>query len=146
MEYAKGGTLLDRLKKKGLSENETLAMSLKLAKTLKYLHYELLKNYSVEGDREDRQQLGIMHRDIKPHNIVFKGENAGDAYLIDYGISKTLYTEGYNVVSNYGTSYYKPPEIAEEMRSNCKVDVFSFGLVLAEVILKGEKFYTKQTL
>jgi serine/threonine protein kinase len=115
----------------------------RLAKILKYIHYEALANFrSKERGEEQKQKIAIIHRDVKPQNIVFMnkdGKDMSSIYLLDFGIAKIGYSELLKGYNNCGTSYYKAPEIGEGRIYNAKVDVYGFGCTLFEIINEGER-------
>jgi len=82
----------------------------------------------------------IVYRDIKTENIGF--DTKGDVKLFDFGLAKPLHPalasqieEGmYNLTARTGTFPYMAPEVARKQRYNEKCDVFSFGILLWEIL------------
>jgi serine/threonine protein kinase len=69
----------------------------------------------------------IIHRDIKPDNIMFESERADSVKIIDFGLSAKFQTKDYNdtVEGHVGTVIYMAPEQAKKRRYNKKVDIWS---------------------
>ncbi|XP_051122161.1 probable LRR receptor-like serine/threonine-protein kinase RPK1 [Andrographis paniculata] len=87
----------------------------------------------------------ILHRDIKPSNILLDGEY--NAYLSDFGLSKILSPEKTHATTHVAGTYgYIAPEYAQTGRVSNKSDVYSYGLVLLELIsdkrVLDPSFYT----
>src|SRR5262249_35827038 len=77
----------------------------------------------------------IVHRDIKPQNIMLK--HNGRAVLIDLGVARHLSLGALTTVGKtWGTEGYMSPEQANAVRQlSCKSDLFSLGIVLQESVL-----------
>ncbi|PIN16747.1 Serine/threonine protein kinase [Handroanthus impetiginosus] len=94
-------------------------IALNIASALSYLH--------------DRCNPHILHRDVKPSNILLDNEN--NAYLSDFGLSKILSTtETHATTRVAGTYGYIAPEYAMTGRVSRKADVYSYGVVLLELM------------
>ena len=127
MEYVPGRTLHQLLNGKPLPLRETLSIAIQVADALARAH-----------------QAGIIHRDLKPANIMV--DERGQVKLLDFGLAKLsdsasdgsstktvadrLTSEG----AVMGTAAYMSPEQAEGKRLDARSDIFSFGLVLYEMI------------
>ncbi|KAL0420756.1 UNVERIFIED_CONTAM: LRR receptor-like serine/threonine-protein kinase RPK2 [Sesamum latifolium] len=75
----------------------------------------------------------VLHRDIKPSNILLDNDN--NAYLSDFGLSKILaITETHATTRVAGTYGYIAPEYALTGRVSNKADVYSYGVVLLELM------------
>lgn len=118
MEYVCGKTLKDYVREKGkLDSREAIKIALQIAAALEHAH----KN-------------GIVHRDIKPQNILI-----GDDYTVkvaDFGIARavtstTITLAGSNVV---GSVHYFSPEQARGGYTDAKSDIYSLGIVLYEMV------------
>lgn len=76
---------------------------------------------------------GIIHRDVKPHNVVYDSET-GTVNLIDWGLAEFYFPgQRYNV--SVATNAYKPPELLVGMHYyDYSLDMWSFGCVFAEML------------
>ncbi|PHU25704.1 hypothetical protein BC332_04036 [Capsicum chinense] len=74
----------------------------------------------------------IIHRDIKPSNILL--DNEQNAYLSDFGLSRIMGIETSSTTAVAGTFGYVAPEYAETSRVSDKADVYSYGIVLLELL------------
>ena len=127
MEYLEGGDLEARLSE-GVSRNTALEITLELADALYLVHSK-----------------GIIHGDIKPANVVFRSDDC--PVLTDFGISKrTDVSETANSQSQeiLASPSYASPEIMQGQKFNQKVDIYSLGVMLYEMLV-GEKPYTGST-
>jgi serine/threonine protein kinase/Flp pilus assembly protein TadD len=125
MEYVEGESLKDVIARKELSIGEVLDIALQVSDGLAAAH-----------------QAGIVHRDIKPQNVLMGKD--GRVRICDFGLAKakrdaTLTQAG----STLGTIAYMSPEQAEGKEADHRSDIFSFGVVLYEMItnqlpFKGE--------
>ncbi len=119
-EYVPGGTLEDRLRAGEIPEDEALEIAAKVADALVYLH-----------------ERGIIHRDVKPANILF-GED-GKPLLSDFGIAKAVEanTGLTQVGMSIGSPAYMSPEQLRGEQVTPQSDIYGFGLVLAQLLLGG---------
>lgn len=117
MEYIKGKTLKQVIKEDiKLSADRTLEISLQIAKALECAH----KN-------------NIIHRDIKPDNILITEDNL--VKVMDFGIAKVLDSQ---TVTNsnkvIGTAHYFSPEQAKGNFVDGRTDIYSLGIVMYEMV------------
>ena len=114
MRLIEGGDLKKRLKAGGpLPPAEAIALLGQVAAALDTAH-----------------AAGIVHRDVKPHNILLEGERA---YLTDFGLAKALGDSGVlSGASVVGTAEYMSPEQWRGERVGPAADVYSLGCVLYE--------------
>ncbi|CAH2212841.1 eukaryotic-like serine/threonine-protein kinase [Tepidibacter aestuarii] len=117
MEYVDGMNLKDLIKKKGaLDYSYALDIMKQIAMALNQAH----KN-------------GIVHRDIKPHNILISEDNV--AKVADFGIAKATTSSTITVVGNViGSVHYFSPEQARGGYIDKTSDLYSLGIVLYEML------------
>lgn len=116
------GTSLQALMQKAriLPPDVAAAIGLKIARALEYVHLH-----------------GVVHRDLKPSNVLVS--HRGEVKLTDFGIAKDLSEEpdGLGVV---GTPAYMSPEQVLGDRLDFRSDLFSFGIVLYEMLTGRRPF------
>jgi len=125
MPFIEGGSLADRLARDGrLEVEEAVHIARDVARALAAAH-----------------DHGIVHRDIKPGNILFSG---GDAVVSDFGIAKAVEVEGDDRLTQSGLSIGSPafmsPEQAVGDAVDGRADVYSLGCVLYAMLTGAPPF------
>ena len=119
MEYVDGQNLKEIIKNEGtLDEYTALDITKQIAKALEAAH-----------------KKGVIHRDIKPHNILISNEGR-NVKVADFGIAKAATNSTMtNIGSIIGSVHYFSPEQAKGQSVKNNADLYSLGIVLYEMIL-----------
>ncbi len=135
MEFVSGKTLVDLIPKGGLSVPQVLKYSVQMADALQAAH-----------------NAGIVHRDLKPANVMVT--ESGLVKILDFGLAKLTDRGPLNSLSDpldrtrtipeaapltvegsiMGTVSYMSPEQAQGKKVDTRSDIFSFGVVLYEMV------------
>lgn len=76
---------------------------------------------------------GIIHRDIKPHNVLYNFE-AQKMKIIDFGLSE-LYCQGKQMSPNVASRYFKSPELLLGLSNyHYAIDVWAAGIIFASIV------------
>jgi serine/threonine protein kinase len=123
LEYVAGETLKELIRRDAPLEAPTvLAYGIEIARAL--------------GDAHSHE---IVHRDVKPQNILLSGESG--AKITDFGIARTLSEEGLTMDGRVlGTTDYVSPEQALGQPVTGQSDVYSLGVVLYEMLTGAPPF------
>ncbi len=126
MELIEGITLKQYLERKGnLNWRETLHFSMQIAKALEHAHSK-----------------GIVHRDIKPHNIMILKD--GSIKVADFGIARVGSAQNTLTREALGSVHYISPEQARGSMVDNRSDLYSLGVVMYEM-LTGKTPYDGET-
>jgi serine/threonine protein kinase/tetratricopeptide (TPR) repeat protein len=130
MPYVQGESLRDRLRREvQLPVDEAVRLTREVAEALDCAH-----------------RSGVVHRDVKPENILL---SEGHARVADFGIARALETAGASQLTEtglaIGTPTYMSPEQASGGQAGARSDVYALGCVIYEM-LAGEPPYTGPTL
>jgi tetratricopeptide (TPR) repeat protein/predicted Ser/Thr protein kinase/TolB-like protein len=122
MEYIDGQPLKRLLDRGPLPFDDAASIARQLAAALQAAH-----------------QKGIIHRDVKPSNIIVR--NDGSVKVLDFGVARlageTRVTSTGQVV---GSIAYMPPEQLQGEEIDCRSDIWSFGVVLFEMLTQQFPF------
>jgi len=134
-EFIEGETLKTRLQRESPSLKSTLEIALQVASALDVAH-----------------RAGIVHRDIKPDNIMVRHD--GIVKVLDFGLVKLTATDSSEVDREgetkmqvntsmgviMGTVAYMSPEQARGQVTDARTDIWSFGCVLYEMLTRQQPF------
>src|SRR5215217_2813887 len=138
MEYVEGETLRQKIKNNALQLKETLEIAIQIAAGLARAH-----------------EVGIIHRDLKPENLMLSRD--GYAKILDFGLAKLVAERERALVADseqktlvlgvqtqsgtlIGTVNYMAPEQLLGQRVDRRCDVFSFAVVLCEMLTGAAPF------
>ncbi len=123
MPYYAGGSLADRLsRQRTVSPTTAASIGVQVASALDYAH-----------------RHGIVHRDIKPDNILF--DEDGNVALTDFGIATARFHGRLTVVGRaMGTPHYMSPEQAMGKLVDGRSDLYAVGLLLYEMLIGNPPF------
>src|SRR5262249_46645797 len=136
LELVEGPTLADRLQRGAIRVEDALPLACQIADALETAH-----------------EQGIVHRDLKPANIKLTADNK--VKVLDFGLAKAIEkAPASTVVANsptlsvlatqagivMGTAAYMSPEQAKGGETDRRTDIFSFGVVLYEMLTARQPF------
>ncbi|NLO89307.1 MAG: serine/threonine protein kinase [Clostridia bacterium] len=118
MEFVEGRTLKEYLEEKNgiLEEEEAVRIGIQLCEALEHAH-----------------ENGLIHRDIKPHNILIT--NGGKIKVADFGIARACSAETVTFAGTMvGSVHYVSPEQAKGYPTDSRTDIYSASVVLYELV------------
>src|ERR1700746_314148 len=129
MEYLEGQDLRAVLREQGkLAPAEAAKIILQICRALEAAHGE-----------------GVVHRDLKPQNIMLDAN--GRAYVMDFGIARSAYLPGMTQTGALvGTPEYMSPEQAKGEKLDERSDLFSLGVIFYELVTGQSPFYSETPL
>lgn len=119
-EYIEGVSLDKYVARHKLSQDQVISIVVQLCDDISYLH---------------EQKPPIIHRDIKPQNIVM--DESGNPRLIDFGSSRVYDVDAQEDTVCFGTRHFAAPEQYGFSQTDCRTDIFSLGVLLGW-LLTGE--------
>jgi tetratricopeptide (TPR) repeat protein/predicted Ser/Thr protein kinase len=127
MEYIEGEDLQSVLRrKKKLEPAEAANIMSQVCRALEAAHAE-----------------GVIHRDLKPQNIMM--DKSGRAYVMDFGIARSMLSSGMTQTGALiGTPDYMSPEQAKGLPLDARSDLFSLGIIFYE-LLSGQTPFDADT-
>jgi len=132
MEYVDGGSLAEYLRGEALDSDWVFSVI-----------------YQVAAALQEAARFGVVHRDIKPHNIMVNEQ--GVAKLADLGLAKSMSRDSVSLTvmgSALGTPAYMSPQQAEDAKTaDVRDDIYSLGATLYECLagkppFEGESVYS----
>ncbi|MBG7608113.1 MAG: serine/threonine protein kinase [Verrucomicrobia bacterium] len=112
MEFVPGGHFEHQICEKGqITEMEILPLAIQVAEGLK-----------------GAQAAGLIHRDVKPGNILLDSE--GNAKIVDFGLALVMKGGKAKATEIWATPYYVPPEAIEGESEDFRADIYAFGATL----------------
>jgi serine/threonine-protein kinase ULK/ATG1 len=127
MEYCSGGDLSTIIHQS--TEAEIQRYFQQLAEAFKYLFKQK-----------------ILHRDIKPQNILFKDPSRKILKITDFGFSKYYNEDNTLLETLCGSPMYMAPEILFHQKYNVKTDLWSIGVILYEMVYGKYPYSAKTTI
>lgn len=128
LEYIEGAPITDYCDEHRLSVRQRLELFLQVLGAVRYAHAHL-----------------VIHRDIKPSNILVSAD--GQAHLLDFGIAKLLKEDAAaftQLGSRMMTPNYASPEHIAGLNVSTASDVYSLGVLLAELLSGARPYQLKQ--
>ncbi len=126
MDYHPGGDLADRLaRKRALDADEVRELAAQLCGALAAAH-----------------RAGVVHRDVKPSNVLCGPDARLDVRLCDFGLARAADFSGLTTANAVlGTPEYMAPEVVTDGHADPRSDIYSLGVMLFEAATGRLPFY-----
>ncbi|MFZ1946347.1 MAG: serine/threonine-protein kinase, partial [bacterium] len=122
MEFVDGVTLRTKIQEAGLKVQDAITYAIQIGEALEEAHCR-----------------GVVHRDVKPENIMVNAKN--QIKVMDFGLAKLKGSlKLTRTSSTVGTLAYMAPEQIEGREVDARSDIFSFGIVLYEMLTGHRPF------
>ena len=123
MEYVEGQPLKAYIKKNQDSVDRKVRFLIKVCEGLKHAHDQ-----------------GVVHRDIKPQNILLDG--AFNPKILDFGIARKV-TQGAKIGAISGSPKYMAPEQIQNLHTDLRTDIYAMGIIMFYMFTRQEPFVAK---
>jgi serine/threonine protein kinase len=125
-EFMHGGSLLQYVQEHAIKLPELIRYALGVAMGLDYLH-----------------KINIIHRDIKTANLLLDENHV--VKIADFGVARIQPTDGSLMTAETGTYRWMAPEVIAHQQYTEKADVYSYGIMVWELVSSGEVPYPGYT-
>ena len=115
-EYIQGDTLASLLEVKPFTEEQAQKAAICLCRALAVLH-----------------AADIVHRDVKPQNVILRGE---EAVLIDFDVAREVKTQAAADTQIMGTAGYAAPEQYGFSQTDARADIYAMGVLMNEMLTR----------
>jgi predicted Ser/Thr protein kinase len=117
-EYVRGRTLRQEIENGPLDPRRAISIAIDIARALMAAH-----------------ECGVVHRDLKPENVLITGDDR--VKVVDFGVARLALDDGVGLTREgawLGTPAYMAPEQMDGSQVDARADIYSFGLLLAEML------------
>ncbi|KAJ6570705.1 kinase-like domain-containing protein [Mycena sp. CBHHK59/15] len=126
-EYGDGSLLVDIIEHNTMEEDQIARICLETCKGLEYLHCQ-----------------NIIHRDIRSDNISV--DSMCRVKIMDFGFCAKLADQNSKLTTMVGTPYWMAPEVVKQKEYGAKVDIWSMGIMVIEMIENEPPYFDEEPL